>query len=73
MREHQPQEYQLAKCINCDTIMYDNNTSEQPKFIPPKDTEEMKQFMGDDGCFWGCPKCETDVYLIDVEYECQLT
>jgi hypothetical protein len=56
----------LAKCLNCDTIMYDENPSNQPELPVPNGTEEMIRGEDENGWFVGCPKCNTDGYLIDL-------
>jgi len=49
--------YQLCKCNNCGTILIDENPSKQPKFNPPRNTQEMlwtkDKETGD--IIWACP------------------
>ena len=64
---------QLCKCNNCNTVMFDENPSSQPKLEAPSGTVNMKKFEDTEegdlerSFFWGCPECETDEYLQDVE------
>lgn len=56
---------QLCKCNNCDTVMYDENPSEQPELKVPEGTRSMEKFDDEGESVWGCPECKTDEYLTD--------
>ena len=56
----------LTKCLNCDTIMFDENPNDQPELPVPDGTVEMIRGEDEDGYFIGCPVCNTDGYLIDL-------
>ena len=60
---------QLSKCINCNTIMFDEDPTDlktQPELIAPKNTRFMIKAEVDGEFVWCCPFCLTDEYLIDV-------
>lgn len=57
----------LCKCNNCGTILIDENP--QIGAIEHELTGEEKtmiQFEAFGDLYWGCPKCETDDFLIDI-------
>jgi len=58
---------QLCKCNNCDTVMFDENPSEQPLLTAPKGTSHMVQLKDEGEFFWACPECQTDEYLQDLQ------
>lgn len=60
----------LCKCNMCETIMFDENPNpimgqEKINLDLYPEIENMEQITNDD-VFWGCPKCKTDDYLIDL-------
>jgi uncharacterized C2H2 Zn-finger protein len=58
---------QLCKCLNCDTVLFDQNPqSGATLHIINGKEQEMKQVNIDGEFFWACPICETDSYLIDL-------
>ncbi len=66
----------FAKCLNCDTILVDENPQTDAKLIEVKDGEfEYMQWVNEeaDGTgFWACPNCQTDGHLIDVTDQNQI-
>ena len=63
--------YQFCKCNNCGGVFFDTNPSEQPFFEIPKGKgyQELDTIEEDGEYFQGCPECETDEHLMDVENE----
>lgn len=60
----------LCKCNNCDTILTDENPQvDAPKLPLQGNEEQMERLKDEDGDFWGCPRCKTDVYLMDLPQE----
>lgn len=58
----------ICRCNNCGAILHDENPQIGAKFFPlDENFQFMKQFQEDGEIFWGCPNCETDNYLIDIE------
>ncbi|NDV80777.1 hypothetical protein [Bacteroides sp. 51] len=56
----------LCQCTNCGTILIDESPQVgAKKFILSGNEITMERFCDEDGGFWGCPKCETDSYLVD--------
>ena len=66
--------YQFCKCNNCGEVFFDTNPSEQPFFEMPEGSNfrEITTQEDEDGYFQGCPTCNTDGYLMDVESETDL-
>lgn len=62
----------LCKCVNCGTIMFDENPDpimgqEKINLDLYPQIENMEQIKDyDNSVFWGCPKCKTDDYFMDV-------
>ena len=60
----------ICRCNNCMNILIDENPKEDAVMQELTGTElAMEQFKGERNSFeffWGCPKCETDEYLIDL-------
>lgn len=57
----------LCKCTMCDTVMYDENPRVGATLLDSYvGITNMVQIEVDGDLFWGCPKCETDAYLIDL-------
>lgn len=60
----------LCKCNNCDEIWEDMNPSCNSFEIDPDKLNEiplpLELFEDDGDHFWGCPICETDDYLSDI-------
>ncbi len=65
----------LCKCNNCDTVYLDTNPQvNATQFNAPLNTPELTfQYEKNEGYFKGCPKCETDGFLIDVNGNENLT
>lgn len=61
----------ICRCNNCDNILIDENPKIDAKEAELTGSElYMEKFSDEDhDSFWGCPVCETDAYLIDIEYE----
>lgn len=70
--------HQFCKCNNCGEVFFDTNPSNQPFFNIPKGKayNELPTIKGEDGdevyFFPGCPTCNTDGFLKDVEREEEL-
>jgi len=67
---------QFCKCTNCNEVFFDTNGGQQPEFEIPKEktfretTTQLEFDMEDeDDYFIGCPTCQTDGFLMDVEEE----
>lgn len=62
---------QFCKCNNCDEVFFDTNPSSQPFFEIPKNKgfRELTTQESKEGFFIGCPTCNTDEALVDVEKE----
>ena len=65
----------ICKCNNCGTIYIDTNPQTGAvAFDPPLDTPTLTlQYDHEEGYFKGCPKCETDGYLMDITGNDDLT
>ena len=71
---------QFCKCSSCNEVFFDTNGGQQPSFEIPTDkgfryTTTQMEFSMDDGedeYFIGCPTCQTDGFLMDVEKEIDL-
>lgn len=57
---------QLCGCTNCMRVMIDENPNKQ-KELEFNNPFSMELFEDEEGYFWGCPHCQTDGYLIDIE------
>jgi len=58
----------LCKCNNCGKILIDENPQTgAPKFELTGDEETMEYFEEADEFFYGCPKCKTDAFLMDLQ------
>ncbi len=59
----------LCKCNNCGSIMFDENPNIEQDRIPLSLVEVPIGSMGkfEDEQVWGCYKCKTDAFLMDVE------
>jgi hypothetical protein len=58
----------LCKCLNCETILYDENPQVDAQKKDPTQFDEVlpMEMINDDGeTFWGCGNCQTDSYLSD--------
>lgn len=66
--------HQFCKCNNCDEVFFDTNPSEQPFFsIPEGKSYNQLETLEEDGEFFqGCPNCETDGHLKDIEQQEEL-
>ena len=53
-----------VRCNMCVSLYFDPSTDEQSKDISYPDLEKQQD---KDGYYWGCPKCKTDDYLMDIE------
>lgn len=57
----------LCKCLECDTVLIDQNPQTGAKLYKLPDNATNMQYMDDDdGGWWACPICETDENLIDL-------
>lgn len=64
----------ICRCNNCMNILIDENPKEDAVMqeltgaeLPmEKFIAEKEEPLEEDEYFWGCPKCETDEYLIDL-------
>jgi Zn finger protein HypA/HybF involved in hydrogenase expression len=72
---------QYCKCSNCNEVFLDTNGGQQPEFETPFDknfrhTTTQLEFSTDEDedneYFIGCPTCQTDGFLMDVEEEIDL-
>jgi len=52
---------EIVCCNNCDNHFYD-------EIIDERNDNSLKLFFDKDHFFKGCPICETDKYLVDVEH-----
>jgi hypothetical protein len=56
----------LCKCNNCNAVLFDENPQVNAVKVDTKDLptiHHMEQIVSDDDIFWGCPMCETDEFL----------
>lgn len=69
----------LCICNNCLSVMVDENPSDRAEFETKNLELVDMEFLTEDSLepgededqgagFWGCPKCLTDGYLMDVEF-----
>lgn len=66
---------QLCACNNCNAIMIDQNPNNQPELdyshIELSEMELIQEQDDETGNmienYWGCPNCQTDAYLMDIE------
>ena len=66
----------LCRCNNCNGLFIDKNPNvNQPLFevVPNTSLDELEILTDKDGTFWGCPNCETNGYLQDVNNTLQLS
>ena len=54
----------LVRCNMCDSLYFDPTIDELSEDISYPDLEWQQD---KDGHYWGCPKCKTDDYLMDIE------
>lgn len=60
----------ICKCNKCDARLFDENPKDDsPKQIPNGNELSMVQIDDDGEFFWGCPNCNTDCFLTDIEDE----
>jgi len=60
-------EYYLCECTNCGSVLIDKNPQTDAKRIKLTGNElEMELLPERKSFFYGCPKCKTDEYLIDL-------
>ena len=59
----------VCKCSNCGQFLLDVNPQTNTKKINIKNVslDELEYFTENDETFSGCPKCETDSYLMDLD------
>lgn len=53
-----------VRCNMCISLYFDPSTDEQSKDISYAGLEKQQD---KDGHYWGCPKCKTDIYLMDIK------
>lgn len=64
---------QLCICNECNTVMVDENPSDQPEFETDGYNVMGMAHIDDEGyLFWVCPVCMVDDNLMDVDYIEQL-
>ncbi|HEY8365053.1 MAG TPA: hypothetical protein VIK84_05725 [Haloplasmataceae bacterium] len=69
MNNRDKNKYYLCKCLNCESIIIDQNPQVNATLHNLTGNElEMEKIKGEEEgeYFWGCPKCKTDAYLIDI-------
>jgi hypothetical protein len=77
MKDTNKETNQFCKCSNCDEVFFDTNGGQQPEFKTPhgktfRYTTTQIEFNTEDEYFIGCPTCQTDGFLMDVEKEIDL-
>lgn len=59
----------LCKCLNCESILIDENpqvNANKYNLVDYPESKDMYHGEDPDGYFTGCPECKTDSYLIDL-------
>lgn len=57
----------ICRCNNCMNILIDENPKDDAIKQELTGAElPMEQFKEETEFFWGCPKCKTDEYLMDL-------
>jgi len=58
----------LCKCLNCNNILFDENPQINAKKYTIKGNElHMIVIKNDEEYYFGCPICNTDSYLADID------
>lgn len=57
----------IVKCEGCDNILIDNDPRIEAVKKEVSDVKgELIQLLDGDTYYWGCPHCQTDIFLRDI-------
>jgi len=61
-------EENICKCLNCESILIDENPQDDNKTELKGNEKNMVQVTDptDGDIFWACPICKTDAYIADI-------